>query len=63
VLDINMSTYVGLYVQRLSDGSIYSVQVKDQAGISLPLEPQEYIRRGIKPEIDRLPNIEDYQKT
>ena len=57
-----MSSYKGLYVQRLSDGTIHSVQVEDSAGNSLPLDPQEYVRRGIKPDIDQLPDVESYQK-
>tara|TARA_R100000306_G_C4348443_1_gene128852 strand:- start:114 stop:290 length:177 start_codon:yes stop_codon:yes gene_type:complete len=57
-----MSSYKGLYVQRLDDGTIDSVQVEDTAGISMPFDPDEYVRRGIKPDISCLPDIDDYEK-
>lgn len=47
-----MSGYTGLYVQRFEDGAIHSVQVKDSNGISIPLDPQIYIERGVKPQIE-----------
>lgn len=56
------SSYKGLYVQRLSDGTIRSVQVVDTGGISIPLDPDTYIQRDVKPPIDQLPNQEDYKK-
>lgn len=51
-----MSEYTGIYVQRLSDGSIYAVQVKDQHGNQNSLDPQAYVERGIKPPMDSLPD-------
>jgi hypothetical protein len=51
-----MSEYTGLYVQRLSDGSIFAVQVKDPHGNEISLEPDIYVQRGIKPSIDSLPD-------
>lgn len=57
------SSYKGLYVQRLSDGVIHSVQVVDPGGNSISLETQEYINRNVKPPIDELPDLEDYQKS
>lgn len=54
------SSYTGLYVQRLSDGKIHSVQVIDTAGNSIPLEPSIYIERAIKPQIEQLPDEKDY---
>jgi hypothetical protein len=55
------SSYKGLYVQRLSSGGIYSVQVVDSGGNAFPLEPAEYVSRGIQPPIDSLPDLEQYQ--
>lgn len=56
------SSYKGLYVQHLSDGSIHSVQVVDTAGNSIPLDPETYAEREVQPPIDQLPNQEDYEK-
>ena len=56
-----MSSYEGLYVQRLTDGTVHSVQVKDSAGNQLPLDPQEYIRRGIGPPLETLPDMQNYR--
>lgn len=56
-----MSSYTGLYVQRLSNGKIDSVQVVDPSGNSLPLDPQTYIERQIKPPIEQLPDFDDYK--
>ena len=53
-----MSQYTGLYVQRLSDGSIFSVQVKDPNGNEANLDHWEYIKRGIQPDINSLPDKE-----
>ena len=56
-----MSSYTGLYVQRLSNGIIHSVQVVDSGGNSLPLNPDIYIERQIKPSIGQLPDIDSYK--
>lgn len=56
-----MSSYTGLYVQRLSNGKIDSVQVVDPFGNSLPLDPETYIERQIKPSIEQLPDIDSYK--
>lgn len=58
-----MSSYRGLYVQRLENGEIDSVQVVDPLGNSLPLEPQKYIERQINPPIEELPDIDGYRAT
>lgn len=55
-----MSSYTGLYVQRLSDGTIHSVQVADPFGNSIPLDPDVYIEREVKPPIEQLPDAADY---
>ena len=61
---INMaSSYKGLYVQRLSDGTIHSVQVVDTGGNSIPLNPDIYIQRGVEPPIEQLPDIDEYNKS
>lgn len=49
-----MSTYKGLFVQRLN-GGIYSVQLEDLGGNTLPLDPCDYVTRGIQPDISLLP--------
>ncbi len=54
-MEKKLSSYTGLYVQRLNDGTVYSVQVTDPYGNELPLNPQDYIDRGIQPPIDQLP--------
>lgn len=38
-----MSAHKGLYIQRLSDGVIHSLQVRDVGGIELPLSPSDYL--------------------
>lgn len=53
-----MSSYTGLYVQRLSNGKIDSVQVVDPFGNSRPLDPETYIERQIEPPIEQLPDID-----
>lgn len=58
-----MSGYTGLYVQRLSNGKIDSVQVVDKSGISLPLDPAVYRERNINPPIDQLPDVNDFKPT
>jgi hypothetical protein len=40
-----MNSYIGLYVQKLENGQIYSVQVQDTGGNTIPLEPRTYIER------------------
>jgi hypothetical protein len=55
-----MTTYTGLYVSRLSDGTIYSVQVRDSTGVELPLNPEQYADRGVQPVMTLLPNAENY---
>jgi hypothetical protein len=54
-----MSSYKGLFVHHLFDGSIDFVQVEDLNGNSLPLPPDEYVNRGIYPLINSLPNCDD----
>lgn len=56
-----MSNYTGLYVQRLSNGKIDSVQVADPYGNSLPLDPEIYIQRQVKPSIEQRPDIQKYK--
>ena len=56
-----MSSYIGVHVNRLEGGTIDSVQVKDSAGIELPISPDEYKRRGIKPPIEELPEATSLQ--
>ena len=55
-----MSSYTGLYVQRLSNGILHNVQVFDPFGNSIPLDPETYVARGIKPLIEQLPDEKTY---
>lgn len=55
-----VSVYKGLYVQRLSNGTIHNVQVADPSGISIPLDPDVYLEREIKPPMESLPDAEQY---
>jgi hypothetical protein len=57
------TNYTGLYIQKLTSGEIVSVQVRDTAGIDLPLSPEDYRARGIQPEIERLPDLATYRDT
>ena len=59
---MTMSTYKGIFVQRLNDGTIYGVQVLEESGHEVTWKPGDYIERGIEPAIDSLPNQEDYEK-
>lgn len=58
-----MSSYTGLYVQRLSNGEIHSVQVTDSFDNLLTLEPAVYIQRQINPPIAQLPDVNDFNPT
>jgi hypothetical protein len=53
-----MSEYTGIYVERLSDGSIYAVQVRDPHGNETSLDPKTYVQRGIQPLLNSLPKKE-----
>lgn len=57
-----VSSYEGLYVIRSESGNIDSVQVRDHGGNSLPLTPDDYVARGIKPPIEQLPDFGQYTK-
>lgn len=56
-----MTSYKGLYVQRLEDGTIFGVQVADSSGNSISLLPQTYIEREVCPPIESLPDQANYQ--
>lgn len=58
-----MSSYTGLYVQRLNNGEIHSVQVTDPFDNLLTLEPAVYIQRQINPPIAQLPDVNDFKPT
>lgn len=57
-----MSTTKGLYVQRLDNGEIHGVQVKDSAGNDRSVTPDVYVARGYEPPLESLPNIADYKQ-
>lgn len=50
-----MTDYTGLYVQRLSDGTIFNVQVTDPNGHEIGLTTEQYAQRQIQPPLDQLP--------
>lgn len=51
-----MSDYKGLHVQRLTDGSVFAVQVRDSHGNENSLDPNTYVQRGIEPPLESLPD-------
>lgn len=55
-----ISVYTGLYVQRLENGEVHSVQVKDISGNSQSLPKDQYIQKNIQPAIEELPSEDDY---
>ena len=57
-----ITEYTGLYVQRLSNGIIISVQVKDPYGNETYLSPEEYARRDVLPSLYSLPDKDTYEK-
>ena len=57
-----MSSYTGLYVQRLSTGVICGVQVLDTAGKENSIDPDVYLQYGIQPPIEQLPDLEEYSQ-
>jgi hypothetical protein len=50
-----MSDYIGIYVDRLINGSIIQVIVKTTDGHFSSLPSEEYIERGVHPPIEQLP--------
>jgi len=50
-----MTSYKGICIHRLEDGSINHVQVEDPHGNQLSLSYAEYFQRKIQPPIDDLP--------
>lgn len=58
-----MSTeYEGLYVQRLLNGKIISVQIINNDGYTMPIAPDLYVLQAIEPPIDQLPDRYRYSK-
>ena len=55
------TSYKGIFVQKLTDGSIFAVQVEDPNGNSISLDPKSYTLRQIPPPIDQLPDQQEYQ--
>lgn len=51
-----MQQYRGIAVQRLSDGSIFNVVVKEANGHVVNFTTEDYIAREIQPAIDTLPD-------
>ncbi len=58
-----MSSYTGICVQRLNDGTIHTVQVEDTAGLRLPLDAETYTSRNCSPPIDSLPDCVSEQES
>tara|TARA_R110002110_G_scaffold290721_2_gene504804 strand:- start:422 stop:601 length:180 start_codon:yes stop_codon:yes gene_type:complete len=57
-----MSSYKGLFVQKLDNSQIIDVQVEDPHGNSLTLPEDDYRSRGILPLIEDLPDSKNYSK-
>jgi hypothetical protein len=57
-----MSSYTGLYVQRLESGQIHAVQVRDTAGNELSIDPSTYEQRSVQPPLHALPDLATYQR-
>lgn len=57
------SSYRGVYVQRDSQGNVWSVQVVDIGGVSIPLPPHEYIDKKCNPPIHELPDESVYHSS
>jgi hypothetical protein len=55
-----MANVHGIWVNRLQDGRIDSVQVEDNAGQSWVLDAAEYDRRGWQPPKEQLPDGDEY---
>lgn len=55
------TNYTGLYLHKLSDGTITDVQVVDPFGNDLPLSIEEYRRRGVQPPAESLPDQKSYK--
>ncbi len=53
-----MESYKGICVQRLSNGEIFNVHVEDATGIKMTFPPDDYISKGIKPDIDSLEDLD-----
>lgn len=55
------SSYIGLYVNRYSNGQIHEVGVA--AGVnSILLSPETYLEREIQPPMESLPDFNQYLK-
>ena len=50
-----MTSYRGICVLRLENGTVIDVQVEDTDGIGLTIDPQTYRQRGVQPPIENLP--------
>ena len=55
------SCYRGLYVQKDSGGKIHTVQVVDSVGNLMPIDPEIYIEKNIKPDINLIPTEEEFK--
>lgn len=58
-----MSSFTGLYVQRLNSGEISGVYVLDATGTENALDPNVYTQSGIQPPIEQLPDLVEYNQT
>ena len=52
--------YRGVYVQRLSNGQIYTVHVVAPGLVLMTFSPADYEASGIHPPMDKLPDAEEY---
>lgn len=51
-----MQQYRGIAVQRLANGSIFNVVVKEANGHIVNFTPEDYVAREIQPPINTLPD-------
>lgn len=49
------SQYTGVCVVKSGSGKILAVQVRDPFGNSIPIPPEDYVARRIKPPLESLP--------
>lgn len=52
-----MQQYRGIAVQRLANGSIFNVVVKEANGHIVNFIPEDYVAREIQPPINTLPDM------
>ncbi len=57
------SSYRGIFVYKLADGTIRSVQCEDTAGVGNEMPIDTYRERDIQPPAESLPDQQQYKST